>query len=182
LFETAPKLFGRFSYEGVEVKDPCFTDYIAVESARSKVYVPHTAGRYQAKTFRKAQCPIVERLAGALLFHGRNTGKKAQAIRIIRHAFEIIQLLTGKNPLIVFIEAVRNSGPREDATRLGNAGVVRKQAVDVSPLRRVNQAIFFIAHGTREHAFKSMKSIAECLSDEIIAAANNNAQNSWAIR
>ncbi len=31
------------------------------------------------------------------------------------------------------------SGPREDATRIGSAGVVRRQAVDVSPLRRVNQ-------------------------------------------
>lgn len=27
------------------------------------VYVPHTAGRYQKKRFRKAQCPIVERYA-----------------------------------------------------------------------------------------------------------------------
>ncbi len=27
-----------------------------------QVYVPHTAGRYQKKRFRKAQCPIVERL------------------------------------------------------------------------------------------------------------------------
>lgn len=25
------------------------------------VFVPHTAGRYQKKRFRKAQCPIVER-------------------------------------------------------------------------------------------------------------------------
>ncbi len=31
------------------------------------------------------------------------------------------------------------SGPREDATRIGSAGVVRRQAVDISPLRRVNQ-------------------------------------------
>jgi len=32
-----------------------------------------------------------------------------------------------------------HSGPREDATRIGSAGVVRRQAVDISPLRRVNQ-------------------------------------------
>jgi hypothetical protein len=31
------------------------------------------------------------------------------------------------------------SGPREDATRIGSAGVIRRQAVDISPLRRVNQ-------------------------------------------
>jgi small subunit ribosomal protein S5e len=27
------------------------------------VYVPHTAGRYQKRRFRKALCPIVERWA-----------------------------------------------------------------------------------------------------------------------
>jgi len=33
------------------------------------------------------------------MFHGRNNGKKALAIRIVKHAFEIVHLLTGKNPL-----------------------------------------------------------------------------------
>lgn len=28
--------------------------------------------------------PIVERLVGCLMFHGRNSGKKMKAIRIIR--------------------------------------------------------------------------------------------------
>lgn len=35
------------------------TDYIQV---RNPVYLPHTAGRYANKQFRKAQMPIVERL------------------------------------------------------------------------------------------------------------------------
>lgn len=38
--------------------------------------------------------------------------------------------------------AIINSGPREDSTRIGRAGTVRRQAVDVSPLRRVNQVSF----------------------------------------
>jgi len=79
-----------------------------------------------SKKFRKLSCPIVERLVGSLQFHGRNTGKKIKAIRIVKHAFEIIHLLTGKNPVDVFIKAVMNAGPREDSTRIGNAGVVRK--------------------------------------------------------
>lgn len=37
------------------------------------------------------------------------------------------------------MDAVINSGPREDSTRVGSAGVVRRQAVDLSPFRRVNQ-------------------------------------------
>jgi small subunit ribosomal protein S5e len=98
-------------------------------------------------------------------FHGRNTGKKVKAIRIIRHTFEIIHLLTGRNPLEVFISAIKMAGPREDSTRIGAGGVVRKQAVDVSPLRRVNQSIYLITQGAREHSFRAQRTIAECLAD-----------------
>ena len=33
-------------------------------------YLPRTTGRYAAKAFRKAQCPIVEGLTNALMMHG----------------------------------------------------------------------------------------------------------------
>lgn len=59
-------------------------------------YLPHSAGRYAAKRFRKAQCPIVERLTNSLMMHGRNNGKKLLAVRIVKHSFEIIHLLTGE--------------------------------------------------------------------------------------
>eukprot|EP01065_Artemidia_motanka_P037063 TRINITY_DN45241_c0_g1_i1.p2 TRINITY_DN45241_c0_g1~~TRINITY_DN45241_c0_g1_i1.p2 ORF type:complete len:118 (+),score=26.96 TRINITY_DN45241_c0_g1_i1:2-355(+) len=103
------------------------------------------------------------------------------AIRIIKHAFEIINLLTDSNPIQVLADAVANSGAREDSTRIGSAGVVRRQAVDVSPLRRVNQAIFLLTTGAREHAFRKIKSIAECLADELINAAKGSS-NSYAIK
>lgn len=64
-------------------------------------FTPHSAGRYAAKRFRKAQCPIVERLTNSLMMKGRNNGKKLMAVRIVKHAFEIIYLLTDKNPLSV---------------------------------------------------------------------------------
>lgn len=35
------------------------------------------------------------------MMHGRNNGKKLMAVRIVKHAFEIIHLLTGENPLQV---------------------------------------------------------------------------------
>jgi small subunit ribosomal protein S5e len=66
------------------------------------------------------------------------------------------------------------SGPREDATRIGSAGVVRRQAVDISPLRRVNQAIYLLTTGARESAFRNIKTIAECLADELINAAKGS--------
>lgn len=73
------------------------------------------------------------------MMKGRSNGKKLLAMRIVKHAFEIIHLLTDQNPLQVVVTAIINSGPREDSTRIGRAGTVRRQAVDVSPLRRVNQ-------------------------------------------
>ena len=102
-------------------------------------YNPISIHRFAAKRFRKAQCPVVERLVNSLMMHGRNNGKKLLTVRIVKHSFEIIHLLTGENPLQILVNAVINSGPREDSTRIGRAGTVRRQAVDVSPLRRVNQ-------------------------------------------
>ena len=66
------------------------------------------------------------------------------------------------------------SGPREDATRIGSAGVIRRQAVDISPLRRVNSAIYLLTTGAREASFRNIKTIAECLADELINAAKGS--------
>jgi len=175
---STPKLFGKWSFEEVDVKDLSLKDYIQVTAP---VYLPHTAGRFAAKRFRKAQCPIVERLTNSLMMHGRNNGKKLMANRIIKHAFEIINLLTDQNPIQVLVDAIINSGPREDSTRIGSAGTVRRQAVDVSPLRRVNQSISLLTTGTREAAFRNVKTIAECLADELINAAKGSS-NSYAIK
>ncbi|ORX89007.1 40S ribosomal protein S5 [Basidiobolus meristosporus CBS 931.73] len=171
-------LFNKWTYEDLEIKDISLTDYVQV---RSPVYLPHTAGRYATKKFRKAQCPIVERLTNSLMMHGRNNGKKLMAVRIVKHAFEIINLLTDQNPVQVLIDAIINSGPREDSTRIGSSGTVRRQAVDVSPLRRVNQSIHLLTTGTRESAFRNVKTIAECLADELINAAKGSS-NSYAIK
>ena len=73
-----------------------------------------------------------------------------------------------------FILSYPDSGPREDATRIGSAGVVRRQAVDISPLRRVNQAIYLLTTGARESAFRNIKTIAECLADELVNAAKGS--------
>ena len=79
------------------------------------------------------------------------------------------------------MNAILNSGPREDSTRVGSAGVVRRQAVDVSPFRRVNQALYLITVGARQASFRNAKTIAECLADEIINASKGSS-NSYAIK
>ena len=74
-----------------------------------------------------------------------------------------------------------NSGPREDSTRIGRAGTVRRQAVEVSPLRRVNQTVCLLNTGVRQAGFRNFKNIAEYLADEIINAAKGSS-NSYAIK
>ncbi|KAL7609189.1 hypothetical protein Lser_V15G11898 [Lactuca serriola] len=70
--------------------------------------MPHTTGRYQARRFRKAQYPIVERLTNSLTMHGRNNDKKVVVVRILKHAMEIIHHLTDANPIQIIIDAVIN--------------------------------------------------------------------------
>ena len=36
------------------------------------------------------------------------------AIRIVKHAFEIVGLMTARNPVDVFVSAIMNGGARED--------------------------------------------------------------------
>ncbi|KAF6014933.1 ribosomal protein S5 [Brettanomyces bruxellensis] len=172
------KLFNKWSFEGITVKDISLADYIQV---RQPIFVPHTAGKYANKRFRKAQCPIVERLTNAIMMNGRNNGKKLKAVRIVKHSMEIINVITDQNPLQVLVDAIVNTGAREDTTRVGSAGAVRRQAVDVSPLRRVDQSISLLTTGAREAAFRNIKTIAECLAEELINAAKGSS-TSFAIK
>ena len=174
------KLFQKWDFSDIEISDISLEDYISAK-ANQATFLPHTQKRYQMVRFRKAQCPIVERLVNSMMFHGRNGGKKMLAVNIVRHAFEIIHLLTDQNPIQVLVDAVINAGPREDSTRVGGSGVVRREAVDVSPFRRVCQAIHLMTNGAREASFRNSKTIAECLADEIINASKGS-PNSYAIK
>ena len=107
------KLFNKWSYEDVEIRDISLTDYIQI---RAPVYISHSAGRFAQKRFRKANCPIIERLTNSLMMNGRNNGKKLMAVRIVAHAFEIIHIMTDQNPIQVAVDAIVNCGPREDST------------------------------------------------------------------
>jgi len=158
--------------------------YLNVKAIKAQVFLPFTAGRYQKRSFQKVNCPIIERLINGLLSKGRNTGKKQLGVRIVKQSLELIALTTGENPLQVVIDALSNGGAREDSTRIGTGGVVRRQSVDVSPLRRVNQAIYLITKGSRESSFRTIKSMSEILADELIAASKGSGSgaNSYAVK
>merc|ERR1712166_1696716 len=79
------ELFNKWSVCDITVVDISLVDYIPAKD-KYAVFVPHTAGRYQTKRFRKAQCPIVERLVNSLMMHGRNNGKKLMTVKLLSTA------------------------------------------------------------------------------------------------
>jgi small subunit ribosomal protein S5e len=174
------KLFNKWQYTNLEINDLSLAPYLFV-SDRFSAFVPHSAGSYNKKKFNRSRCPIIERIVCALMMHGRNNGKKIKAIKILKQAFEIINLLTEKNPIQILINAIINSGPKEDSTRIGSAGTMRRQAVDVSPFRRINISIHLLTSGAREAAFRNVKTMSECLADELINASKGSS-NSYAVK
>jgi small subunit ribosomal protein S7 len=170
-------LFGKWSWKGIEVNDPGLKRYICLKP----VTVPHSMGRHEHHRFGKAEVNIVERLVNQLMRPGKNAGKKSRAIKFVKNAFEIIHLQTGRNPIEVLVRAIENAAPCEDTTRIMYGGIVYHQAVDVSPQRRVDLALRWIAEGARLAAFSNPKSFEECLAEEIILAANKDLK-SYAIQ
>ncbi|MCK4439609.1 30S ribosomal protein S7 [Candidatus Bathyarchaeota archaeon] len=168
--ETEIKLFGKWSFKGIEIKDLGLSRYVSLKP----VAVPHSMGRHEHKRFRKAKVNIVERLLNNLMRPGKNAGKKTKAISIMKQTFEIIHLRTGRNPIEVLAEAVENSAPCEDTTRLSYGGIVYHLSVDISPQRRVDLALRLLSDAVRESSMHNPRPVAECMAEELILAANHD--------
>jgi small subunit ribosomal protein S7 len=136
--------------------------------------LPHSMGRHEHQRFRKANVNIVERLINGLMRPGKNSGKKAKCSNIVKQAFEIINLRTGKNPIEVLVKAVENSAPCEDTTRISYGGVVYHLSVDVAPQRRIDLAIRHITEGASAASKNNPLSIQEALANELVLAANHD--------
>lgn len=171
------KLFGKWSFAGVEVKDPGLKKYISLKP----ILIPYTGGRHEHKKFGKAEVPIVERLTNQLMRPGKNAGKKVKAMKIVKNAFDLIYLRTGRNPIEVLVRAIENAAPCEDVTKVVYGGIVYFKAVDISPMRRVDLALRWLVEGARRAAWRNPKTIDECLADELILASQGN-QRSYAIQ
>jgi small subunit ribosomal protein S7 len=168
--ENEIKLFGKWSFQSVEANDAGLKRYITLKP----VVIPHSMGRHEHRRFRKANVNIVERLANNIMRPGKNAGKKAKVTNILKNAFEVINLRTGKNPIEVLVRAVENSAPCEDTTRLSYGGIAYRLSVDVAPLRRVDLALRNLSEGARQAAINNPRSIDECLAEELIMAANHD--------
>ena len=171
-------LFRKWDTTEIEIKDLGLKTAISLK----QIIMPLDFGRSALKRYNKGQVNIVERLANKLMHFGkkyakntgRQGGKKHHSLNIVKTAFEIIHLKTGKNPVEVLVRAIENSAPNEDTTRIVYGGTVYHVSVDVAPLRRVDLALRFIADAIKEATFSNPKSIEEYIAEHLILAANND--------
>jgi len=167
---VSAQLFGEWSVDDIEYDDPSTRRYVTVTP------IAHTMGRHSEKQFKKSEISIVERLINRLMQTDENTGKKQQATRIVREAFEVVHERTEQNPVQVLVTAVENAAPREETVRLKYGGISVPKAVDVGPQRRVDQALKYIAQGTYNASFKTPTPVEEALADQLVGAANYDLQ------
>ncbi|MEM2904244.1 MAG: 30S ribosomal protein S7 [Candidatus Bathyarchaeia archaeon] len=167
------RLFGKWSFGDVEVLDPGLKRYLSLRPT----FLPRSSGRQEHQPFRKAEVSIVEKLVNQLMRPGLQGGMKTKAIGIVRNALEIVHLRTGKNPIEVLVRAVENAAPAEDVTRVAYGGIVYHRSVDISPMRRVDLAVRFIAEGARKAGRSTAATIDELLADEIILAAEKDSKS-----
>jgi small subunit ribosomal protein S7 len=161
-------LFERWDVTDIEFSDPSTERYITLTP------IAHTMGRHSDKQFKKSDISIVERLINRLMQTDENTGKKQLTMRIVRESFDLIHERTDENPVQVLVEAVENSAPREETVRLKYGGISVPKAVDISPQRRVDQALMFLAQGVQKSTYKSPTEAEEALASQLIGAANND--------
>jgi small subunit ribosomal protein S7 len=174
------KIFDMYDVSEIVVEDPGLKNVINLQPR----LIVKSQGRNVSK-MGQVKINVVERLMNRLavaghrgkkhkIILGLNTGKYSKNMRIVLDAFKIIEEKTKKNPIAVLVKAIENSAPRDEITVIEYGGARYPQAVDVSPIRRVNLAIKNIVHGAGDKAFGKKKSIVEALAEEIILAYNGS--------
>ena len=184
------KLFNKWSFENIEIRDWTLESYINLRP----VIIPHTAGRHEHKRFWKtSKISVIERFVNRLLAPGfigskikghkssYSSGKKSKLLRNLETAFTLLELNTGNNPIQVLIDAICNSAPREETTKIAMGGISYASAVDVSPQRRVDLAIKYLVQAIGAKSHSNEKPLAVNLAQELILAASDS-QESRAIK
>ncbi len=183
----ASKYFDKWSVDDITIEDPGLKRYIRLEPSM----VLHGGGRHSRKQFGKADAPIVERLMNKIMRSGpgvrklkgksirgaKACGKKYKAYNIVRKSFEIVMKRAKKNPIQVLVDAIQNSAPGEETTRISYGGITYYVGVDAAPQRRLDTALKNLAGGAFAASFSSKKPIGECLAEELIMAADNDTKS-----
>ncbi len=169
-------LFGKYNLAEVVIHDPGLERYMNIEP----IIVPHTGAKHANKWFGKTKLHIIERLLNNLMRTEEFTGKKTKGYKVIREAFEIIEKRAKAHPVQVLVDALENSAPKEEITRLRYGGISVPKAVDTSASRRLDIAFRNISKGAVKASYKNSKPIEVCLANEIMLAAKKD-MNSFSV-
>ena len=153
----------------VKVEDKGLEKYINLDT--ENIYL---GAVFANKMFAKSKIPIVERIINNIMRTEKYNGKKTKAYKVVKSTFEIIDKRTKSNPIQVLINALQNSAPKEETTRLKFGGISVPKAVDTAPQRRLDIAIRNICTGAVNASHKNKKHMEFCLAEEIIKASNND--------
>lgn len=97
-------------------------------------------------------------------------GKKSTSERVVYGAFDRIQANTGRDPLDVFSQAIRNATPVLEVKPRRVGGATYQVPVEIRPDRRIALAMRWVLNSARSRGGRSM---AEKLASELLDAANN---------
>ncbi len=183
------KVFDKWDMGEVKVADAGLERYICLQP----VIVPKTGGRNSTKRASKWKINIVERLITKLMVpghrskkhvisSGRATGKFEKHFYTVKEAMEIIESKTKKNPIEVLVKAIENSAFREEIAGYQMGGIIVRRAVVTSPQRRVDIALRSITQSAYRKSFGKKEGMAAALAKEILAASENDASNSEAVK
>jgi small subunit ribosomal protein S7 len=112
-----------------------------------------------------------EKLSGKYIEIYTVVGKKDQSIKSVEMAFDHIYAVTKENPVQIFIQAIENSAPREDITKLQKGDITYTQSVDLAPIKRLDESLKNIALACFKNTYKTKKEPHIALAEEIIDAS-----------
>ncbi len=181
------KIFDLYETQNIFVEDPGLKPVINL--------IPKLILKSHGRNVQKLgqnKINVVERLINRLsvaghrgkkhkIEMGHSSGKYSKNAKIVLGAFKIVEDKTKKNPVEVLVKAIEKTAPRDEITVIEYGGARYPQAVDVSPMRRVNLALRNIVHGASDRAFNKKKNIVQGLAEEIILASEGNGE-SFAIK
>ena len=154
------KIFDLWETSEVKIDDPGLRRYIALDGK----LIPKSKGREQER-FSKARVNIVERIINKLQVPGhrgkkhrimtKSTGKFTTRAKNVIDALKLIEKQTNQNPISVLVKAVEHAAFRDETTTIEYGGARYLQAVDTSPMRRVNASLRHLVHGAYDKSFKS---------------------------
>jgi len=109
---------------------------------------------------------LVSRLINKLML----CGKKATAESIVYNAFLLMNKRSGKDPLEVFEQALRNVMPAVEVRPRRVGGATYQVPMEVRPIRKLDLGLRWIIANARKRSGKTMQ---ERLAGELLDASNN---------